>query len=510
MPSQATRKKMYLEYMDILCHDETGAGFKLDPVEHFIAKQKDKQYRGDVQGCSRFNPILLLSSDEDTYYNEDQNKDARNELYAPDRRVLIYIFEHDSEVDPGAWPCPEARSGAATCRKRFWSDSDRRLKPGDDRREFKDKQDTMACRFYHGFAHNSPCETGGRLWIVRFQVDAGKPLPVPLRNRRYVLSAGSTADAPVIRGTLDAKGEIRIPVFDEKTTMTLKIDARDPGPPPKDGHAPTQPAMNANGEYPDENLFFAVTLDAGSLGDPTDDVGAKQRLYNLGYGSTAPDSWQDDETNRAVKGYRTMRKMGDGDLDASKDAIRQEHELTDVPAEDPDAPGPVAGSSGGGSGSGSSGGGAAGSGAGAAGGDAAGSGAGAAGGGAAGSGAGAAGGGAAGSGAGAASGGAAGSGAGAAGGGAAGSGAGAAGGAAGSGAGAAGGGAAGSGSGAAGGGAAGSGAGAAGGGSGGSGASAGGGGAAGSGASGGGSSAAGSGAGAAGGGGAAGSGASSN
>jgi len=213
LPSKKTRTAMYLEYMDILCHDKAGKGFKLDPVEHFIAKQKDKKiHRGDVQGCGEFNPIFLLSqAEEDLFGSKKEFEDARNELYAKDRRVIIYIFKHDTEVDisPGFWPCPAARTGADQCRKRFWSDSKIRLKRGDDQREFKDKQDTMACRFYHGFAHNSPCETGGRLWIIRFQIDApNKALPVPLKNRRYVLIAGQTEESAVIRGTLDAKGEI--------------------------------------------------------------------------------------------------------------------------------------------------------------------------------------------------------------------------------------------------------------------------------------------------------------
>ena len=215
----------------------------------------------------------------------------------------------------------------------------------------------MACRFYHGFAHNSPCETGGRLWVIRFEVDApNQKLPVPLKNRRYVLTAGSSSDAPVIRGTLDAKGEVRIPVFDEKTTMTLKLDAHDPGPPPKDPSAsgdspsdppaaPTAPATGPDGAFSDEDKFLEINLDAGALADPQDDLGAKQRLYNLGFGSSPPDSWSDDEVNRAVHGYRQSRGLGDGDLAATKDALRSEHELTDPPTDDPDAPGPVAATS---------------------------------------------------------------------------------------------------------------------------------------------------------------------
>lgn len=371
-PPPKTRKAMYLEYMDILCHDETGRGFQLDPVQHFIARQKDKKtHRGDVQGCGEFNPIFLLSKAEEDLFASSKNfDDARNELYAKDRRVIIYIFKHDTDVDigKGFWPCPEAKSGAGECRKRFWSDSDARLKRGDDQREFKDKQDTMACRFYHGFAHNSPCETGGRLWIIRFRMDVRNTAqPVVLKNRRYVLIAGQTEEAAIIRGALDAKGELRIPVFDEKVIMTLKLDAfgdesqlngasNTPAgatqatvaaTPQTGGPAPAPSSGFDSDKFPDEDKFLVMRLNAGALAAAQDDLGAKQRLYNLGFGAHKAENWKQDEQDRAVKAYRQSRKLGDGDLEATKDPVSTEHEKTDVPPPDPDAPGPVAGPNGG-------------------------------------------------------------------------------------------------------------------------------------------------------------------
>jgi outer membrane protein OmpA-like peptidoglycan-associated protein len=368
-PSTATRHAMYLEYMDLICHEEGGKGFVLDAKEHFIAKQKDKDgLRGDVQGCSEFNPVFLLKDEEEKELAKtEEGRKIRNEKYAGNRRVIIYIFKHDTEIDLDTWPCPESRSGVALCQKRFWSDSKKRLARTDEERKFETNRDTMACRFYHGFAEMSPCEKGLRLWIIRFRKDTAKPEPEPLKFRRYVLKAGSTEFAPVIRGTLTEKGELRIPVFDEKAVMTLKLDAfgqefkfaDDPDPaatkaaPAAAGSSGNESTKTEKAEadkndadpnsgfdtdkFEDEDRFLEIKLDCGALQQvsDTEDFPFKQRLYNLGFGKNPPAEWTQEEFEAAVRAYRHRRPgLGEGPelTKPTRDEIEKEHELTDVPA----------------------------------------------------------------------------------------------------------------------------------------------------------------------------------
>ncbi len=356
--------------MDAICHDADGVPFVLDPVEHFIAKQKDKTgLKGDIQGCSEFNPVFLPTKEDQDRFDKDtseEGKEERNSAFATCRRVLVYIFRHDSEIDPVKWPCPLAETGAADCRKRFWSDSDNRLRRDagtDDKpaapRKFEETRDTMACRFYHAFAFLSPCEAGVRRWRVRFRVDPENPTddPQPLRNRRFAVKVGSTDFAPVMRGRTDDDGEIVIPVFDDKTTITVRLDAwgalfeLDPD---KQDPEPEGEGKSTNPDaFPDEDTFMIVTLDAGALkpadGD-TKELGAKQRLYNLGFGKNPPEKWTDAETKLATKQYRRTRNKkrgvteGDALDDVTIESLRQEHDVEGPPPpEEPDPDDPKAG-----------------------------------------------------------------------------------------------------------------------------------------------------------------------
>jgi hypothetical protein len=148
-----TREKLFLAYMDSLC----GENLKLTP-EDFLARGADPKGRGDYQGCSEFNPLLIFSQEEEQKFSRPENKNERNRENAPNRRVMIFLFRPGRKVNPARWPCPAAQEGPDGCRKRFWSDSSARLANGPARREFKNTRDTFACRFYHRFAVNSPCE----------------------------------------------------------------------------------------------------------------------------------------------------------------------------------------------------------------------------------------------------------------------------------------------------------------------------------------------------------------
>lgn len=148
-----TREKLFLAYMDVLCLPT----FRLAKTD-FLGRGADPGGKGDFQGCGEFNPLLLFSQTEEHLFSKPENKAKRDEENGPNRRVMIFLFAPGRTVDPDRWPCPRATEGKAGCEVQFFSDRAARAARGSARREFKDTHDTFACRFYHRFATNSPCE----------------------------------------------------------------------------------------------------------------------------------------------------------------------------------------------------------------------------------------------------------------------------------------------------------------------------------------------------------------
>lgn len=153
-----TREKLFLAYMDRIGGGPSG---KLDREQDFLARGQDRAGKGDYQGCGEFNPVMLFSEREAEEYAKPQNKSLRDEENAPNRRVMILLFRPGSRVKAEKWPCPRAKESFAGCRKRFWSDGERRRteRRPDARREYEESRDTFACRFYDRLADRSPCET---------------------------------------------------------------------------------------------------------------------------------------------------------------------------------------------------------------------------------------------------------------------------------------------------------------------------------------------------------------
>src|SRR5262249_17342245 len=87
----ATRKKLYLAYMDAICQDETGAPFVLEKTD-FLGKGADAGGKADYQGCSEFNPLKVFSKDENDALSQPSQRQVRNDENAPNRRVLIFLF----------------------------------------------------------------------------------------------------------------------------------------------------------------------------------------------------------------------------------------------------------------------------------------------------------------------------------------------------------------------------------------------------------------------------------
>lgn len=165
LPKGTAPPVLFLSYMDKLC----GKDLKLSKSD-FLAQGADSSGRGDLQGCSEFNPLLIFSSAEDKSFSGSSDKTPRNRANAPNRRVVIYLFRKGSRVDPAKWPCPAALDGPSDCRKRFWSDGELRRSVQSVHREFVATKDTFACRFYQRISTLSPCEDiSPTVWPIAIQ-----------------------------------------------------------------------------------------------------------------------------------------------------------------------------------------------------------------------------------------------------------------------------------------------------------------------------------------------------
>lgn len=150
-PGQKTREKLFLAYMDFLSPERV-------QKSDFLAKGADAQGKGDFQGCSEFNPVMVFSQSQTTGFAAQSDKTERNAQNAVNRRIMVLLFRPGTVVPPERWPCPRAAEGTTGCKRRFWSDGETRRSPQPSQREFKDTKDTFGCRFYHRLVASSPCE----------------------------------------------------------------------------------------------------------------------------------------------------------------------------------------------------------------------------------------------------------------------------------------------------------------------------------------------------------------
>lgn len=166
--SAATRATLFRAYMDKICQDVDGKPFQVTKAE-FLGKGASAAGRGDMQGCSEFNPVLMFSKAENDGFEADKDKTKRNDENSPNRRVMILFFKPGSFIDLDKWPCPAVRDGStAKCEARFWSDHKERREFQANRRTVEKEHDTFACRFYERLTTGSPCE--GAKKIVTFKV----------------------------------------------------------------------------------------------------------------------------------------------------------------------------------------------------------------------------------------------------------------------------------------------------------------------------------------------------
>lgn len=293
-----TRRKLSELYMDVLAakNADGSAPFKFDPAD-FLGKGQDPKGKAAYQGCSEFNPIILLSDEENKLIDAGpEPHQTRNQRNAPNRRVVLYFFPPGLQIEPSQWPCPRASEGPADCKKRFWSDHERRLKPdatltrayapipGQSGPEPLVKQDTFACRFYDRLARRSPCEAGFHEWIVQLLY----PGEEALQKRPRVAGAKFVAEGSTGRtaGVTDENGVLRVRV--RSSTETIQVTLQVPlGQPEREGAGGDASAQSSAPQA--GTTTVKLTLVGGKLtelDDPsTRDQAVDDRLRSLGFGA---------------------------------------------------------------------------------------------------------------------------------------------------------------------------------------------------------------------------------
>ncbi|MGI8992461.1 MAG: peptidoglycan-binding domain-containing protein [Bryobacteraceae bacterium] len=257
--SAGQRRQLFLSYMNALCGD-----LKLNKSNDFLARGADPGLKGDLQGCSRFNPLLIFSREkEDLFKTANRQRDKlvlgqRNDEDAPNRRVMVLIFRKGSRVLPAKWPCPTVKEGVGGCLKRFFSDGDARRSThlsGTDG-QFDQSHDTFACRFYQRISDQSPCNKTQKFALVRLydgyqQFIPFAPFEATIGNR-----------AP-IRGTADDEGVAIIADAEIPSSCEIRWGFK-----PDQGVRPV--------------LLFSRTIFLVASDETGDDT-VQKKLSNLGY-----------------------------------------------------------------------------------------------------------------------------------------------------------------------------------------------------------------------------------
>ena len=317
-----TRTKLYELYMAALCKQPDGTVFKLDKEKDFLGEGKGTKGKAAFQGCSEFNPSILLSEDENKEFekNKEDGKKLRNEANSANRRVVLYFFPPGLRIDPQKWPCPRADEGSGGCKKRFWSNHDERRKPAKDVRRIYGRDpdnhlaegthDTFACRFYDRLARRSPCEAGFREWIVQL-IAPGEETLIE-RERLVGITFVANADGRKTEGVTNAEGIVRVRARKdaEKVFVDLTIPREQ-----EEGAKEAKPPAKVR-----------LTLIGGDLTELEDDDTGKTveaRLRNLGYGPADTTKWNKKEADKAIADFKEKNEIGDGD--DLKEKVRELH-----------------------------------------------------------------------------------------------------------------------------------------------------------------------------------------
>lgn len=263
----ATRKALFADYMDFLCRDAQGELVTL-VADDFLAKGADAKLRGEVQGCSEFNPILVPSKAEDERFKDPKNKADRDLVLLPNRRVMAFLFVPGVSIEPARWPCPAAEDGPSECRAQFYPNEKERRGPSEAQRLYAVTRDTMACRFYDRMARRSPCEVSRTSLMLRlFNEDNDV---IPGAHYRITLASGEIREGKAGLDGWLVEQDISTP---ERVLVEW-------GYPPEFGISEEQRAERW--AYPGPFGYqLEVTLEPEL--EATDEAQAEARLRNLGY-----------------------------------------------------------------------------------------------------------------------------------------------------------------------------------------------------------------------------------
>ena len=293
----ATRKQLFLAYMDNLCVDAAGKPFQVDRTEGFLARNQDAAGKADFQGCGEFNPLLIFSQQEDDEFQKAEDKTQRNAANAPNRRVMVLLFRPGSRVDPARWPCPRAKDGTSACRKRFWSDGEKRrsLRLAAERK-FEETKDTFACRFYHRLAVSSPCERILRVFKIRLfdpfgKALAGAPYLVKTANREVRGRSNPDGDAIVldvpVPGTCAVKWSRPNATEEEAEPLSPERQFADEGDAEAMDEFRQILAENHDEFEYQREVFVDFEGDERGASPGMSAEEARRRLHNLGYSAEA-------------------------------------------------------------------------------------------------------------------------------------------------------------------------------------------------------------------------------
>ncbi|HVG38295.1 MAG TPA: peptidoglycan-binding protein, partial [Pyrinomonadaceae bacterium] len=310
-PGPLTRRQLHRAYMDAVCLDEHDVSFQLG-AEEFLGRGSDPQGKGDYQGCSEFNPVLLFSQAERAVLEAAADKSARNLANQPNRRVLLFFFSPHTRPSLDRWPCPRAKESSQTCRTRFYAAGDERRSFRALRREYKDTKDTFACRFYDRLAVESPCEVGPPLQVNTLRVflkfayldpEPGAPPHDFPENFPVVVVGG---DGTREKRRLGAGGRLSFEIPRAKRSFTLNFDFAETQ------YLACQPAApGAEKERLVAESDLRAALDEG------------RRVFNLPP-RPAGRAWEMGDFDWRVEGAATFRAGTFEDLEDARTAIGSE------------------------------------------------------------------------------------------------------------------------------------------------------------------------------------------
>ena len=295
-PAKAERGELFKRYMDFLCRDLAKQSFTLDDKKDFLARGVDSGGKGDFQGCGEFNPVMVLSKSEQAQFEKEKDKTARDEANAPNRRVAGIFFEAGAQIDPKRWPCPRATEGPTDCRKRFFSDSEKRKAPGAERRLQDVDGETFRCRFYDRFMHGE-----GRAVAARIQFISLRLIDIDDKPRAAV-PFELTVSGTTFKGVTDSEGRLRARVPSTAKEATLVVDQTDRTP----------------------RTEMTVTIEP--LAPVTTVLGVQTRLAHLGYFGEPVDGVLGPGTRESLRWFQR-------DRNEARDSLPENGSLADVPTQ---------------------------------------------------------------------------------------------------------------------------------------------------------------------------------